>query len=161
MIHHWKKKKRSQEVTIPQIDLLGILIAIIGAVTVVLASNASDSRLGPDELLKAISQTSFIVYSSIYVAGAILLATLSEGSFGRTWVFVDIGLCALFGLFCYLIIFNRSYYTSGGFTVLSTKALSTLLTLEWIDIFTKWITYPLIAVCSAGKLKRYPILKFY
>ena len=98
MIHHLKKL---QEVTIPQIDLLGILIAIIGAVTVVLASNASDSRLGPDELLEAISQTSFIVYSSIYVAGAIFLATLSEGSIGRTWVFVDIGLCALFGLFCH------------------------------------------------------------
>ena len=100
------KKKRSQEVTIPQIDLLGILIAIIGAVTVVLASNASDSRLGPDELLTAVSQTSFIVYSSMYVAGAILLATLSEGSIGRTWVFVDIGLCALFGLFCHCITFN-------------------------------------------------------
>ncbi|KAF8803680.1 DUF803-domain-containing protein [Phlegmacium glaucopus] len=111
-------------------DLIGVVIAIIGAVTVVLASDASDTRLGPDELLEAISQIPFIVYSSIYVAGAILLATLSEGSIGRTWVFVDIGICALFG----------------GFTVLSTKALSTLLTLEWIDIFTKWITYPLIAV---------------
>ena len=106
MIHHLKFYLRSQEVTIPQIDLLGILIAIIGAVTVVLASNASDSRLGPDELLKAISQTPFIVYSSIYVAGAILLATLSEGSIGRTWVFIDIGLCALFGLFCHWITFD-------------------------------------------------------
>jgi len=30
--------------------------------------------------------------------------------------------------------------------VLSTKALSTLLTMEWIKIFTEWITYPIIAV---------------
>jgi len=37
----------------------------------------------------------------------------------------------------------------GGFTVLSTKALSTLLTMEWIKVFTEWITYPLIAVSSA------------
>jgi hypothetical protein len=145
----------------PQIDLLGILIAIIGAVTVVLASNASDSRLGHDELLKAISQTSFIVYSSIYVAGAIVLATLSEGRIGRTWVFVDTGLCALFGLFSHGITFNYLYCISGGFTVLSTKALSTLLTLEWIDIFTKWITYPLIAVCSTDKLQKVSILIFF
>jgi hypothetical protein len=85
-------------VTRPQLDLIGVVIAIVGAVTVVLASNASDTRLGPDELLRAISQTAFIVYSSVYVAGVIVLATLSEGSIGRTWVFVDIGLCALFGL---------------------------------------------------------------
>ena len=35
---------------------------------------------------------------------------------------------------------------AGGFTVLATKALSTLLTMEWIKIFTEWITYPIIAV---------------
>ncbi|KAF5388086.1 hypothetical protein D9615_000244 [Tricholomella constricta] len=111
-------------------DLLGILIAIIGAVTVVLASNASDTRLDPEALLHAISQTAFIVYSCVYIAGAIILATLSQGQIGRQWVFVDIGLCALFG----------------GFTVLSTKAISTLLTMEWIAMFSNWITYPVLAV---------------
>lgn len=35
----------------------------------------------------------------------------------------------------------------GGFTVLSTKAISTLLTLQGIGIFSERITYPLIAVC--------------
>jgi len=30
--------------------------------------------------------------------------------------------------------------------VLSTKALSTLLTMEWIKIFTEWITYPIVAI---------------
>ncbi len=30
--------------------------------------------------------------------------------------------------------------------MLSTKALSTLLTKEWFEIFTEWITYPIIAV---------------
>ncbi|KAF8165172.1 magnesium transporter NIPA-domain-containing protein [Crassisporium funariophilum] len=114
-------------------DLIGVAIAAIGAVTVVLASNASDTRLDPDALLRAISQTSFIIYSCVYVVGVIILATLSEGRIGKNWVFVDVGLCALFG----------------GFTVLSTKALSTLLTLEWIDMFTKWITYPLIGVLAS------------
>ena len=80
-----------------QRDLLGILIAIIGAVTVVLASNSSDTRLDPDALIRAISQKAFIIYSCIYIAGAVVLAGLSQGSFGRQWVFVDVGLCALFG----------------------------------------------------------------
>ncbi|KAJ7368123.1 DUF803-domain-containing protein [Mycena albidolilacea] len=111
-------------------DILGIIIAVIGAVTVVLASNASDTRLDPDALLVAISQTPFIVYSCVYVAGIIILSILSEGKAGRKFVFVDVGLCALFG----------------GFTVLSTKAVSTLLTMEWFDMFTKWITYPTTAV---------------
>ena len=30
--------------------------------------------------------------------------------------------------------------------MLSTKAFSTLLTKEWFQIFTEWITYPIIAV---------------
>ena len=34
----------------------------------------------------------------------------------------------------------------GGFTVLSTKGISTLITLEWIEIFTDWITYPTVLV---------------
>jgi hypothetical protein len=80
-----------------QIDLLGIFIALVGAVTVVLSSNTSNSRLGPDALIRAISQRPFIIYSCAYVAGAVTLATLSEGQMGKSWVFVDVGLCALFG----------------------------------------------------------------
>lgn len=121
-------------------DLLGILIAIVGAVTVVVASNASETRLDPDTLLKAISQTAFIVYSCVYVVGAMILATLSHGEVGKQWVFIDVGLCALFG----------------GFTVLSTKAISTLLTMEWIAMFTNWITYPVLAVLittGVGQIK--------
>ncbi|KAJ7591255.1 DUF803-domain-containing protein [Mycena floridula] len=121
-------------------DLLGILVAIIGAVTVVLASNASDTRLDPEALLKAITQVPFLVYSAVYVVGAIVLAILSEGRLGRQWVFVDLGLCALFG----------------GFTVLSTKAISTLLTMQWIDMFRQIITYPVILVLAGtgvGQIK--------
>jgi hypothetical protein len=31
------------------------------------------------------------------MVGAVVLALLSKGSIGRQWVFVDVGLCALFG----------------------------------------------------------------
>src|SRR5579863_4730113 len=38
----------------------------------------------------------------------------------------------------------------GGFTVLSTKAVSTLLTTNGFDMFKQWVTYPVLAVsrCS-------------
>ena len=100
-----------------QRDLFGIIIAITGAITVVLASNASDVRLDPDALILAISQTPFIIFSAIYVTGAIILATLSHTSIGRQWVFVDVGLCALFGspsfpghMDSWLTIFSRGFY---------------------------------------------------
>lgn len=87
-------------------------------------------RLDPEQLIRAITQTPFLIYVGCYIGGAIVLGGLSHGRLGRTYVFIDVGLCALFG----------------GFTVLSTKALSTLITLEWYGIFTEWITYPLILV---------------
>ncbi|KAH8106309.1 DUF803-domain-containing protein [Cristinia sonorae] len=113
-----------------KLDLLGIFVAVIGAITVVLSTNPLDVRLGPDALLKAMGQHAFIAYSTIYIIGALTLSTLSEREIGKKWVYVDVGLCAIFG----------------GFTVLSTKAFSTLLTMEWFEIFTEWITYPIIAV---------------
>lgn len=76
---------------------MGVVIAIIGAVTVVLASKASDTRLDPEKLIRAISQTPFIIYSGVYLVGVVFLCLLSEGPIGRSWVFVDIGICALFG----------------------------------------------------------------
>ncbi|KAG6880299.1 hypothetical protein C0992_000076 [Termitomyces sp. T32_za158] len=78
-------------------DLVGIAIAIIGAVTVVLATNASNTQLDPDTLLEAISQTPFIIYSCVYLVGAVILGVLSHSDVGRQWVFIDVGLCALFG----------------------------------------------------------------
>ncbi|KAI0356521.1 DUF803-domain-containing protein [Trametes cingulata] len=111
-------------------DFLGIVIAIVGAVTVVLSANPSDTRLDPDGLIKALSQRPFEVYAIVYIVGIFILSGLSEGPAGKRWVYIDVGLCALFG----------------GFTVLSTKAVSTLLTLEWLQIFKEWITYPVIAV---------------
>jgi hypothetical protein len=70
---------------------------MLGAITVVLASNTSDTRLSPGTLLKAVSQHAFLVFSAIYVVSASTLMGLSEGSVGRKWVLVDVGLCALFG----------------------------------------------------------------
>ncbi|KAJ3988123.1 magnesium transporter NIPA-domain-containing protein [Lentinula detonsa] len=121
-------------------DIFGITIAIIGAVTVVLSSNASNGRLNPAALVRAISQTPFIVYTCIYAVGAMILASLSQSSYGQRYALVDIGLCALFG----------------GFTVLSTKAVSTLLTMQWSQVFTSVITYPVflcLVLTGVGQIR--------
>jgi len=129
-------------------DLLGIAIAILGAVTVVLSSNPSSTRLSPEALVAAISQRAFVVYSIVYIVCAIILASLSEGRAGRRWVYVDVGLCALFGTSRIHsdAVLRCSACKEGGFTVLATKGVSTLLTMEWIVMFKEWITYPVIAV---------------
>ncbi|KAL1680692.1 magnesium transporter NIPA-domain-containing protein [Schizophyllum commune] len=111
-------------------DLLGICIAVVGAVTVVLSTQSSDTRLNPDTLIRAICKTSFAVYTIVYLVLGLIFVSLSPGRIGQKYVFIDVGLCALFG----------------GFTVLSTKAVSTLLTMEWVNIFTHWITYVVILV---------------
>ncbi|GJE84939.1 magnesium transporter NIPA-domain-containing protein [Phanerochaete sordida] len=111
-------------------DFLGVMIAIVGAVTVVLSANPSDTKFDTPALLHALAQKPFIVYAAIYVVGAVILSGLSEGQAGEKYVFVDVGLCAIFG----------------GFTVLSTKAFSSLLTREGFEVFTQWITYPILAV---------------
>ncbi|KAF9222071.1 DUF803-domain-containing protein [Gyrodon lividus] len=114
-------------------DLFGILLAVIGATTVVLSSPSSDGApppLTPEALIKAITQRSFMVFSIVYLVCAVILGGLSEGSLGRRIVVIDVGLCAIFG----------------GFTVLTTKAISTLLTTEWVKMFAEWITYPTLMV---------------
>lgn len=70
---------------------------MIGAVTVVLSSNTSETRLSPEKLLEAVSQQAFLIFSIIYIVSALLLMGFSEGSVGCRWVLVDVGLCALFG----------------------------------------------------------------
>ncbi|KIJ20120.1 hypothetical protein PAXINDRAFT_178752, partial [Paxillus involutus ATCC 200175] len=114
-------------------DLFGILLAVIGATTVVVSSPSSDGTppaTTPEALIEAITQRSFMIFSIVYLVCAVILGGLSEGRLGRRIVVIDVGLCAIFG----------------GFTVLATKAISTLLTKEWAKMFAEWITYPILLV---------------
>jgi hypothetical protein len=70
---------------------------MLGAITVVLATNTSDVRLDPAGLQRAISQRPFIIFACVYALAAIVLAGLSEGKLGKRVVFIDVGLCAIFG----------------------------------------------------------------
>ncbi|PWN37835.1 DUF803-domain-containing protein [Meira miltonrushii] len=112
-------------------DLGGILLAIIGAVTVVFSSKQSDATLNPDELLKAVLRPEFLAYTGIVIVFVIALAYVSSTSLGDRYILLDLGVCALLG----------------GFTVLSTKGLSSLLSLgkPW-QLVKVPITYGLLIV---------------
>ncbi|KAK4050000.1 hypothetical protein OIV83_003824 [Microbotryomycetes sp. JL201] len=111
-------------------DLLGCLITFLGGATVVYSSRSSDKELFPDEVLDAIITPLFLGYAITSVVCIAVLAGLSRTRYGDRFVLIDLGICAL----------------SGGFTVLSTKAISSFLTLLFLDTFRYWITYPILAV---------------
>ena len=75
------------------------------------SANTSDTRLDRDALIDAVTQRPFIVYSIVYIAGVFILTGLSASKYGRDWVFVDVGLCALFGAGTYFVIFGASFLT--------------------------------------------------
>jgi hypothetical protein len=127
-------------------DTLGVGLAIIGASTIVLSARTTQPALDPPALIRALSQVAFIVYSSTVCAPSfslcpassnrvrlttsiayslpangsavctVVLAVLAESGYDSRHLLVDIVLCALLG----------------GFTVLSTKAVSSLFnSLVW------------------------------
>ncbi|QRV73071.1 Magnesium transporter NIPA [Ceratobasidium sp. AG-Ba] len=130
-------------------DLLGIALSIFGAVTVVYASQSSSPRLDPDTLIRYLTRIPFLVWATLNIVAIILLSGISSQRtkleragwvHGDRWALVDVGLCALFG----------------GFTVLSTKAVSSLLSAEWAKVFTEWIFYPailILALTGVGQIR--------
>ncbi|GMK56500.1 hypothetical protein CspeluHIS016_0303400 [Cutaneotrichosporon spelunceum] len=92
-------------------NVLGVALAIIGAITVVWSGKGSNPRLSPDELLAALIAPAMIALMAIT---AILIGVgvwLSNEPFAAQHIVVDVGTCALFG----------------GYTVMATKALSSLM----------------------------------
>ncbi|RSH85232.1 hypothetical protein EHS25_005039 [Saitozyma podzolica] len=109
-------------------ELVGVALAILGAVTVVYASNDTNPRLDPAQLVAALRETPFIVYTVLNIALALLLIILSRSPrLGGRWIGIDVGVCALFG----------------GYTVLSTKALSSFLSSMFLAAFAYPITWVL------------------
>ncbi|GBC20213.2 DUF803-domain-containing protein [Rhizophagus irregularis DAOM 181602=DAOM 197198] len=113
----------------PASDLMGIFIAIIGAVVVVVNSKSDEVKLTPEAIWTAIKETQFIIYFIITVTLAIFLMYLSD-KIGHKTCFVDLSLVAIFG----------------GYTVLATKSLSSMLTMKFVAMFTYSITYLILIV---------------
>ena len=78
-------------------DLLGVVIAIGGVVTVVLSAKNSENRMGPHEIWEAITRWEFQLYLGLTVGAMVLLVWVSQ-KYGDRTVLIDVGLVALFGM---------------------------------------------------------------
>jgi hypothetical protein len=77
-------------------DFWGVLIAVGGAVTVVLSAKQQERKLGPHEVLGAITRMEFEIYMGITIGLMIVLAWASP-RYGNRTILIDLGLVGLFG----------------------------------------------------------------
>jgi len=110
-------------------DLGGVIIAVGGAVTIVLSAQGSNPKLGPHQIWRLITRWEFLTYLGITVFLIILLMVMSNKYGGKT-ILIDIGLVGLFG----------------GYTALATKGVASLLSYRLWHALTFPITYLLVAV---------------
>ncbi|ORX62422.1 DUF803-domain-containing protein [Hesseltinella vesiculosa] len=113
-------------------DLVGVVLAVAGAATVVLSSNEQEIALTPELVLEAMTQMQSIVYF-IVTGVAIMGLTAISPWYGSQSILVDLGLVAIYG----------------GYTVLCTKSVASLLSLTFFNMFTYPISYILIFVLAA------------
>lgn len=110
-------------------DFWGVLVAIAGAVVVVLSAKDSEEKLGPEEIWMMITRWEFELYLGLTV-GLILALMWASFQYGSRSILIDVGLVALFG----------------GYTALSTKGVSSLLSFTLWHVITFPITYLLVFV---------------
>jgi drug/metabolite transporter (DMT)-like permease len=110
-------------------DFWGVVVAVGGAVTVVLSAKQKEKKLGPHEVIGAITTTEFEVYMGVTFVLIGILAWASP-KYGNRTILVDLGLVGLFG----------------GYTALSTKGVASMLSSTLWKAFTTPITYALVAV---------------
>ncbi|KAK4106711.1 DUF803-domain-containing protein, partial [Parathielavia hyrcaniae] len=112
-----------------QQDFWGVIIAITGAVTVVLSAQTEEIKLGPHEVWDAITTMEFEIYMAVSCTLIALLMWLSP-RYGHRTILIDLGLVGLFG----------------AYTVLSTKGVSSMLSSTLFGAFTTPVTYVLAFV---------------
>jgi hypothetical protein len=79
-------------------DALGVIIAVGGAVTVVLSANDNNPKLGPGEIWDLIRRWEFETYFGITV-GVIAVLMVASNRYGEKNILIDLGLVGLFGMF--------------------------------------------------------------
>jgi drug/metabolite transporter (DMT)-like permease len=77
-------------------DFWGVVVAVAGAVTVVLSAKQQEEKLGPQEILGAITAMAFEVYMGITIALIGILIWASP-KYGNRTILIDLGLVGLFG----------------------------------------------------------------
>ncbi|KAI9193090.1 magnesium transporter NIPA-domain-containing protein [Polychytrium aggregatum] len=118
-------------------DGVGIFFAFVGTVIIVIVSSqTTEPVLTPDDIASALRQFQFMVYMAVTLSLSFLMAHLSNlQTFGGRYIMVDLSMVAIYG----------------GYTVMATKALSSLLNLGLIAIIqfsiTYWILLILVVTC--------------
>ena len=90
-------------------DVLGVIVSVAGAVTVVLSAKQKERKLGPLQIWQAITTIEF----EIYVLTTTLLITIllwASPRYGHNIIIIDLGLVGLFGgfivCFCFCFLFR-------------------------------------------------------
>ncbi|KAI0381021.1 DUF803-domain-containing protein [Hypomontagnella monticulosa] len=110
-------------------DFWGVVIAVAGAVTVVLSANQEETKLDPHDVWDAITTMEFEIYMGVSILFIIILMWASP-RYGNRTILIDLGLVGLFG----------------GYTALTTKGVSSMLSSTLFRAFTTPVTYGLIIV---------------
>ncbi|KAK7429541.1 hypothetical protein QQZ08_003920 [Neonectria magnoliae] len=112
-----------------QRDFWGVVIAVGGAVTVVLSAKQEETKLNPHDVLDAITTLAFEIYLGVTI---LLIGILMWASprYGKDTILIDLGLVGLFG----------------GYTALATKGVSSMLSSTLWRAFTTPVTYMLILI---------------
>lgn len=77
-------------------DFWGVVVAVAGAVVVVLSAKQQEKKLGPHEIWGAITTLEFEIYMAVTVCLIIALMYASP-RYGNKTILVDLGLVGLFG----------------------------------------------------------------
>ncbi|BEI81089.1 hypothetical protein CcaverHIS002_0202490 [Cutaneotrichosporon cavernicola] len=121
-------------------NVLGVALAILGAITVVWSGKGSNPRLSPDELIAAIIAPPMIALMAVTAVLIGIGVWLSNEPFGAQHIVVDVGTCALFG----------------GYTVMATKALSSLMSTSPLTALREpvaWGAIVILIVTSVFQIK--------
>ncbi|KAL1899492.1 hypothetical protein Sste5346_002891 [Sporothrix stenoceras] len=110
-------------------DFFGVVIAIAGAVTVVLSAKQEETKLNPHDVWDAITTTAFEIYVGV-TCGLIALLMWASPRYGNRTILIDLGLVGLFG----------------GYTVLATKGVSSMLSSTLLGAFLTPMTYVLLVI---------------
>jgi hypothetical protein len=94
-------------------DGLGVVVAIMGAVTVALSATNDNPKLGPDEIWSLIATWEFETYLGITVF-AIICLMFASTKYGQKSIFIDLGLQALLGKMLRFLLTGRANHQQEG-----------------------------------------------
>ncbi|RYP92224.1 hypothetical protein DL770_001643 [Monosporascus sp. CRB-9-2] len=110
-------------------DFWGVVIAVAGAVTVVLSAKHEENKLDPHDVWDAITTMEFEIYMVVTIV-LILALMWASPKYGHRTILIDLGLVGLFG----------------GYTALTTKGVSSMLSSTLLKAFATPVTYGLLFV---------------